>query len=313
MLKSDKDELFRVVKTLADCLWEQRVTEGSIQRWLANFDNETERLLALHLLAHFSYFGQREVREMLRALFRDLVRYPIVQRVRDENGGTMDTRIVEPAVDDILARTRFLGVGNPSESGTHLLYYFRQENALPRELFINSQRIFSRSPRSGDGHLSTTIREPAVCRYIFIDDLCGSGTQAKQYSEDTVLELRSLNPEAEVAYYCLFGLEEGLNDVRKRTAFTDVRALFTLDNSFRCFRPESRYYVDGESDAMNEAKAVMTRHGSRLLPEHPLGYKDGQLLVGFFHNVPDNALPVLWTEKDDWTPIFRRYPKIEWF
>lgn len=307
MLTSYQD-LYKVVKTLAEALWEDRVSDRTIQLWLGNFTDDAERWLALHLLAHFSYFGQREVKQMLRALYRELVRYPMVQRVRAACSNTTDSAIIEPRVLEQLLQSRFLGMGNPSESGTHLLYYFRQVNDLPKELFINSHRIFRRSAGLGS---PLALREPDVRRYIFLDDLCGSGTQAQQYSEEIIAELRSLDSTAEVSYLCLFGLARGLDDVRKNTAFTEVRALFSLDDSFRCFHPLSRYYLDSEADERAEAESVMRSHGDRLLPGHALGYKDGQLLLGFFHNVPDNALPVLWAETDDWRPIFPRYSKLE--
>ena len=40
-------------------------------------------------------------------------------------------------------------------------------------------------------------------------------------------------------------------------------------------------------------------------------FRNGQLLIGFHHNVPDNTLPILWFDSPnaDWRPIFRRYPK----
>lgn len=309
MLSHNKDELSRVIKTLADVLWEQRVSDGSIQAWLANFRDEQERDLALHLLAHFAYFGNREVREMLKALFRDFVRYPVVQKIRAENGNTTDQRVIEPLFDQSMKRTRFLGIGNPSESGTHLLYYFRQENELPKNLFLSSHRIFrSRGDRRRG---PPKLREPSVRRYVFIDDICGSGTQAKQYSEDIVEKIQAEDATVAVEYYCLFGTEVGLKSVRDATRFTEVRSLFTLDESFKCFAPESRYYLKPEQRARIAAKRAFAAHGAKLCPTHPLGYKDGQLLLGFFHNVPDNVLPIIWAERMNWTPIFRRYPKVE--
>lgn len=54
-------------------------------------------------------------------------------------------------------------------------------------------------------------------------------------------------------------------------------------------------------------------YGKLLLPLHPGGFDDNQLLIGFHHNTPDNTLPIIWAEgtvTQAWTPAFRRYPKI---
>ena len=57
----------------------------------------------------------------------------------------------------------------------------------------------------------------------------------------------------------------------------------------------------------------MCRHyGTDLLPGHELGFDDGQLLIGFFHNVPDNTLPVIWQRQAapiPWVPAFQAVPK----
>ena len=52
-------------------------------------------------------------------------------------------------------------------------------------------------------------------------------------------------------------------------------------------------------------------YGKKLFPAHPIGYEDGQLLLGFTHNTPDNAPPIFWDEgrNTPWAPIFVRYDK----
>jgi hypothetical protein len=52
------------------------------------------------------------------------------------------------------------------------------------------------------------------------------------------------------------------------------------------------------------------KYGDELWAMHPLGYKDGQLLLSLFHNTPDNTLPVFWAESANWQPIFKRFHKI---
>jgi len=85
-------------------------------------------------------------------------------------------------VEKELDCTRFLGIGNPSESGVHLLYYFRQENCLPKDVFIDASRAF-KSTVTPDGNISVQIGNPDITRYVFIDDICGSGDTAITYSK----------------------------------------------------------------------------------------------------------------------------------
>ena len=138
-----KQKMLEKVKVLNEQLWGGRANRPAIDAWLDNFDmpgNETqrERLHALFLLSNFMYFGSKEMRELMKALYRDLYRYPVIAGIRKSNSHTTDRGLIDRLFEDELNCTRFIGVGNPSESGCHLLYYLRQENALPKNLFIHT-------------------------------------------------------------------------------------------------------------------------------------------------------------------------------
>jgi hypothetical protein len=198
------------IKTLNETIWENRATDPAITEWLDNFTPSSsagpdEVVHALFLLSNFMYFGDREIRGLLKALYRDVYRYPIVEAIRRAHNDTLDSSIIDPLFTAELHATRFLGVGNPSESGCHLLYYFRQENNLSKDLFIHTHQIFTR--RGGSG--SVQLRDAAVSRYIFIDDFCGSGKQGSEYSRDVVQDIKKLKPDAFVAYHVLFATAKG--------------------------------------------------------------------------------------------------------
>lgn len=317
------------LKTLNENLWEGRSDETAINEWLDNFvgesgaDQENERLHALYLLSNFMYFGSRLMRELLKTLYRDLFKHPIVESIRKSNGDTTDISKIDTSFMEELRKTRFLGVGNPSESGSHLLYYFRQENDLPKTNFIHTHQIFARrrdyhSLKSiwpcRRGRQSVAFRYPTVSRYIFIDDFCGAGDQGVQYSEEIVEEIKEIGPDIFVGYYVLFGTTNGMNKVRSGTLFDSVECVYELDSSFKAFSRESRYFSHeiGEIDR-NFAEFMCRTYGMKLCPDGPLGYGDCQLLIGFHHNTPDNTLPIIWYDElggPSWRPIFRRYPKI---
>lgn len=310
------EELEEKIKRLSETAWENRINLSDVRIWLSQFNEsdvteEDERLHALFLLSHFIYFGQAEVRQLLRSLFRDLFKSPIVHDLRRRSGNTCDVNLLKGKFGDVLHRTRFLGVGNPSESGVHLLYYFRQENNLPKTLFINSHEIFKREAVSGG--YRQVVRDPDVEFYVFIDDLCGSGTQAREYSVDLVEPVKRERPDVKVYYFVLFATTGGLRAVRDLGCFDKVGAVFELDETFKTLDASSRIFSPEEAPFLRErVRATCMKHGARLWPPHPLGYKDGQLLMGFSHNTPDNTLPIFWWDGEvgqPWTPIFRRYHK----
>lgn len=317
-MSQEIDELKTKIHVLNSSLWESRNKWPRVEAWLANFSGQVagvdeERLHALYILSQFVYFGSREMRELLRALYRDLVACPLLQAIRKSMGGARDLNRIEEEFEKELKATRFFGVGNPSESGTHLLYFFRQENGLRKSLFWETHKIFSRTQRA-DGTFSDTLRDDSIKRYVFIDDLCGSGSQARDYSKDLVENLLSLNPRAEVCYYALFATQKGLEFVRQHTRFMRAEAVYELDSSYRIFEDNSRFLADLPAYLKKDLFRKMAEHyGELLYPRNALGFSDGQLLMGFHHNTPDNTLPIVWSSGEgstSWTPIFRRYPKI---
>jgi hypothetical protein len=305
---------------LSERLWEGRCKRPDLDAWLNNFDgrysggdSEKERLHALYLLAHVSYFGLPEIRVLLRAMYRDLFRYPIIQTIRRELGGVKDEKLIGQRFAAELQTTRFVGMGNPAESGTHLLYFFRQENRLSRSLFAHQHELLNSAATDPEADFSP----PDLKRIVFIDDFCGSGEQSVRYSDkllrvlDDVAERRGR--KVEYFYFVLFGTNAGLHHARSKSKFNVVEAVGELDSTDQTFGASARIFKKPPVGVSAEASRHLALHyGRELSPRWPLGYEDGQLLLAFSHNIPDNSLPILWFDEGQpaWTAIFPRHPKI---
>ncbi len=306
------------IVTLDERAWGRQVGASVINEWLQNFDGKTgstsaeERIHALYMLSQFMYFGSREIRVLLRSLYRDLFLLPLAHAVKEKTGSKNE---FIATMRRELQATRFLGVGNPSESGVHLLYYFRQENQLSKQDFMDAAQIYKHEV--GPVGRKRVLRYGAVTRYVFIDDMCGSGETAVRYSDDVLPDLIALMPDVQVHYLCLFGTRSGMDRVRADSKFgSNASAVFELDESYKWSLPASRY-KSGLPAGLSQSilDSIATVYGNRLWPAHPLGYEDGQLLLGFFHNTPDNTIPVIWRDTKNgpapsWSPVFRRYPKV---
>lgn len=317
-LPTDQQSVLERIRRLAQDVWEGQVTGDDIGDWLDNFDGsdaprEIEWANALHLLAEFNHFGLREIREMLRAVYRDLYRYPIVQRIRAELGGTLDSEIVEKRFLSERAGTRFLGMGNPSESGAHLLYYFRQMSRLPKNLFIHQHEIFDQAAGSPGARLAI----PGLRHLVFIDDLLGSGSQAQEYSELLLSAVRDAaaldGVDLKISYFTLFAKRDGLSAARA-LQFDEVATVHELMPSAEAFSVTSRAYVGTRARGVSKdaGRSLATTYGERIFPGSPRGWADGELLIGLHHNVPDNTLPIFWAEDpgQSWSPLFLRYDKV---
>lgn len=311
------DDLTTRLVTLDDRVWEGKANGTAVANWLNNFTGRTgataelERLHALYLLSQFMYFGSKEIRVLLRALYRELFLLPLAQRVRSNSAGLDDFK---REMKTQKAQTRFLGVGNPSESGVHLLYYFRQENSLSKSSFLDAAQIYTTV--HVNGHRKRVPRFPLVSRYVFLDDICGSGQTAVDYSRDFLPDLIAEQPNAELWYFSLFASSDGLARIRNETVFGErCGAVYELDKTYKWTSEKSRFLSALPKGIYRSLLvALPTVYGELLLPDHPLGYDQSELMLGFSHNTPDNTLPVIWFEKEHgtdepWYPIFQRYPK----
>lgn len=320
------DKLKVKIHAYYQTIWREKWKEGTDQAedWLKNFSDdddgnlEKERINMLYLLSKFMYFGNDELRQLLISLYRDLFKYPIVAAIRQANRNTLDTELINTEFEKELNATRFLGVGNPSESGVHMLYYFRQECKLSKKYFINTSDIFQTtvtteilSDKSERTYLKSEITDKKINRYVFIDDFCGSGSQATGYLKNLVENVKFENKDIEMNYLMLFGTENGINAVRNLKIFNKVEAVFTIDDTFKTFSNDSRYYKISPNDVIDKdfSKLTASKYGVNLF-NPPLGYGNCELLLGLYHNTPDNSLPIFWSEENEWKPIFKRYHKI---
>ena len=294
----------------------------AIREWCHQFEDgnitsEEAQLQFLFLLSKFMYFGQREISEMLRAIYRDLFKCKAIHDIRRKNSNTLEQKFLVQEFEKVLSRTRFLGIGNPSESGTYLLYRFRQENKLGKGLFISSAEIFkdvAKTDANGKEEFHSVIADPNVDNYIFIDDLTCSGDQAEKYSKKLIPKIKALKPDANVSYFVLVATDTAIKHLEAKSAFDEVNAVFKLDHTFKCFDKNSRYY--SEEDIVFDrtaTKKYCEQIDFKLEgPGYELGFDRSQLLLGFEHNTPDNVPPVFWSEGKDgnpWKPVFKRYHK----
>ena len=147
-MEEPETQLLNIIQALNRWVWKQQVGTPVIDEWLRCFGSDClpgshGRLQALYLLSRFMYFGDEEVRALLRALYRDHFKYPMVATIRRTMGNTRDVDALNAAYNSELLRSRFLAIGNPAESGAHLLYHFRQENELSSRLFISTHELFN--------------------------------------------------------------------------------------------------------------------------------------------------------------------------
>lgn len=300
-----EDVLYSKIKVLSDTAWKDKWESDSdhFAKWITNFE-DSERIHAMYLLSKFMYFDNDSIRELMCRIYEDLYKRPIIYDIRRETD-SFDSIKIEALFKEKLDKTRFLSLGNPSESSAHLLYYFRQENDLPRDLFINIHELLYFDHES---KVYRVYNRDGIERIVIIDDFCGSGSQAKTFNDKFLSCIKEQVPGIKVSYFSLFATHNGM-DLINSLSYDMVKSIFVFDETYKCFSQNSRFFYEKQNDFKAQCKSISRKYGKKLDLTNPLGYKNCQMLLGFHHNTPNNTLPIFWSDKNGWEPIFKRFKK----
>lgn len=282
-----EEEMFRQVMLTAENAWRNNISRANVEQWLHNFkgrvfDIAYERRLALWLLCNFAFYNEREMRHLCRVALREYIHQMAPEIHPDAKAQ------ITLATHQLLQATRFYHLGRAGESGSFLLYYFRQENRLGVDNFIWDR-----------GSIPDKIRF-----VVYVDDVLLSGTQAKDYLTRPASHL-SANVQTLVLSFFSTNEAESL----LREAGIRVISCVKLDDRCKCFSSDSSAFADHLSHK-EPCLMMATEYGKMIKSSIPLGYNNDGYAFGFFYNTPDNTLPLFWAETENWAPVMKRYDKL---
>lgn len=189
-----------------------------------------------------------------------------------------------------------------AKSSEHLFYPLNKLTEISQKNFIHSESLTATDSRD----------------IVFIDDLIGTGTQAKNYIDKLKKEGKIGNQK--LYYFAILGLRDGIKELKNSGIFEKV--LTTIEIQNKAF--DTGYIFTAEESGM--AKEMAFELGKQLTKDmtevDPLGYKNSEALVFFGHNNPNNSLPIFWASgkckllekvgestEIKWTPLFPRKVK----
>jgi len=305
------------IQKLSTWLWGKSILSEDIDLWLKNFrelEPDREKYIALSLLSQFMFYDLREVRQAMKSIYKDKFILPLISKYKDDTK-SYNLQDYSDNIDWIMRKTVFASVGNPSESSSLLLYFFRQRNKLAKDFFVHSHQL-----------LANDFKESDLEYLIYIDDISGTGGQAIKILGDIIPKIKSKYTNIKILYFTIFATTVALERLESSELFDKVDTVFELDETYKIFSDESRYFSKTLSieDRDFFKKACRTcyrdkwelndddisRQDGGVLNKDECGYADGQLSLGFFYNIPNNTLPIFWAESNDWKPIFKRYSKV---
>lgn len=286
-----KEKFIELIEKTSIVAWDEQIKERKIQEWLSNFKGEclgnvdVEQKLALWLLLNFTFYTLKDVKKLCKEIFRQFLREEL------NEGGFEEGITRNNKIEKIIEGTCFVPLGNPSESGAKILYDFRTENKLGKELFEVKQKNYR-------------------C-LVLIDDVTISGSQAIDY-------LKGCTIQADRVYLLVFmASPTAIEKIEKSNKLKLIYSIF-LDSRTKCFSEDS-FVFQGEQEEKIKilAMKMCEYYGNRIMnifsdaymKDFPLGFNHDQQMFGFYYNTPDNTMPIFWCD-ENWISIFGRYNKI---
>ncbi|UPT88422.1 ATP-binding protein [Bradyrhizobium barranii subsp. apii] len=285
-----EDDLIAVSQRLVFCGRQKDVAD--IRSWLRQFDDDTRievAFLLLKRLAERGFFNEG-ARGLATAKLEEMI------RARRLEVGDKAWKVERGRIDNLCLAF----VDSDLKSGATLV----------REL-----RNMMRPGKSGAAKeisqwmQSHADNDPMV---VILDDFAASGSSL---AKGIATFRKSVDPQVwrsfiehgRISIFVMFAFPEAIESVRAAYPSLHVVAANTLGDDVRALSTDASIF-EKESD-IRFARDMLLQIGRELYPDAPLGFGDIGALVAFHNAVPNNTLPIFWSNgRSDrpWRPLFPR-------
>jgi hypothetical protein len=142
---------------------------------------------------------------------------------------------------------------------------------------------------------------------MFIDDFLGTGEQFCSFAQE--FQLSASLKGCYSVYAPLVAHKAGIAEVQKHFPDLHVVAVEVIDNTYNLFSDQSPWFGDGVNSPLGAREfydELMARVRFPIKPEALRGFGKLSLAYAFNHATPDNCLPIIWSEGNNWKPLLER-------
>ena len=183
-----------------------------------------------------------------------------------------------------------LPCGPAGKSGMYTLYFLnrilKENNLLEYTKVLSGDMEFKKIDNDNEFPIKNTL--------MIVDDIIGSGETVLKFLE---IILSNIYNDFEVIILSLVSYVRGEQRIKKK--YPNIK-LFSAYHNVR-----GAFYR--ASTNMIKTRKLCYTYGKKLYVNNPLGFNNIQGLVSFSFTTPNTTLPIFWSSKKDWFPIFPRF------
>lgn len=251
-------------------------SKNNVLKWINNFD-DNEKIFSLDILQLYTYISQEEVRRMSSL---------IMQQILDSSA--------------VNSHIYMIPIDSYGKSSSLLAYYLRKTTAF-KQLQLSEKINFLDNP-----YLLETTLFHKDDRIILFDDFFGTGysliKEIRKLKINLNQSLIKIIDQAEA--WGLFYMPQCLKNIKDGNYKISINAEvhYPLFGHSPCFfetSPLANKYKIMSHDSANRKGLFFSK-----TDKHNLGYKNCEAFISFAHTTPNNTLPIIWSDKAKWYPIF---------
>jgi hypothetical protein len=285
-----EDDLLSVTQNLVFCGKQKDVAE--VRLWLRQFDDDTRVEIAFALLTRLTERGY------VSDGARELAISKIIEGVAAKRLtlGEKTWKVVKGRKDNLCLSY----VDSELKSGA----------SLTREVVKRLSPGKAGSAAEISSWIKTHSQSDAII--VLLDDLTSTGSTMRSGLRKWIHENReALTPylnEGRIMVGLLYATGRALDAIAEVDRRISILPANTLGPEVVAFDPEAGIFENATE--LDFARDVMLQIGRELTPQNPLGFGDQGLLFTFHNTVPNNTLPVFWSNgrvnERPWKPLFSR-------
>lgn len=266
--------------------------DDRVVEWLKNVGCDSHRKSLFLLLGHLFFVGKQQFDSLCRTTYSDTV----INWVLD----VFDLNITDPnlsaCIDDRMKCIWFCPVTDSMRINA-----FRKLNGLSGHSYCPDWRSLKKfgDPKKISNHIS----KRKIKGLVLLEDFVGTGKQMQSVVEWTASEFPEIPILIAPLICCPSGLQAGRNLASKNDKITFEPTLILEQELFLLETKQN-----DEPEVFTQIRKLIYREKHRLgdYQNEPFGFGSTGALVTLYSNCPNNTLPIIHHQGDQWTPLFHR-------
>lgn len=270
------DRLTEVEKIVST--WPINIEIDHVIKWILQFD-PSDYHIALRIINNLNVIGYDDLNGALQVAYSRLLRM-----AKDKNTVIKGENTV------------FAGIGDAGKSGSMISYHFRLINDISEENFLDDDSFHH-------------IEKERVENIVLLDDIISTGRQATQ-EINILTEKVTPFKVRNIFLLTVCGMNEGITKITDDTKALTFSA-FQYGKEDTIDSLDSRFYEGVLHDNRKEMRERIEYYGKiSINGENGLGFGGVGGLIVFPYNTPNTTLPIIWSDKNGWIPLFKRVKRV---